>query len=100
MKAIDRLMMEERWVACTDPRKVLVYEWIREEGRRRRVRVGSRKRRLFVASCCRDIWPLLKDRQREAVEMAERFADGLATKKGMREAGAQAELDYSRPSSA
>jgi hypothetical protein len=38
---------------------------------------SDRKLRLFAAGCCRNVWHLLPERLRRAVEAAEQQADGL-----------------------
>ena len=53
--------------------------------RTRRDRAVQRKIRLYLCSCCRLIWDMILPRCRTAVEVAERYADGMATRKLSRE---------------
>jgi len=59
------------WRRCDDPAPML-----RHLGRG----ASARKRRLFVVACCRRLAHLLvHEASRDAVEVAEQFADGLAS---------------------
>jgi hypothetical protein len=64
-------MSEAQWLASTDPQEMLRFL----EGK-----VSKRKLRLFACACSRQNWDLLADSSRKAVEMAERYADGLVGK--------------------
>ena len=64
----------EAWDACQRPDWML---WLMGEKD-----IGDAKTlRLFACRCVRDVWPLLTDeRSRNAVEVAERFANGEASR--------------------
>jgi hypothetical protein len=68
-------MTETEWLACSDPGKML--EFLRSSGAS-----SDHKVRLFLAACCRAAWHLVKARKsREAVEVAERYAEGSASER-------------------
>jgi hypothetical protein len=61
-------MTEGEWLAANDPEPMLDFL---------RGKASERKLRLFAVACCRVIWGLFDDRRsQEAVEQAERYADG------------------------
>lgn len=65
-------MTEDEWLASTDSRPV----WNVVSRK-----ISNRKIRLLICACCRRVWDLLVDyRSREAVEVAERYADGSANR--------------------
>jgi hypothetical protein len=79
-------MNEAEWLASGAPGRML--EHLRAAG-------SPRKRRLFGCGCCRRIWGLLSDeRSREAVRVAELFADGEASAEQLDAARRDAALAY------
>jgi hypothetical protein len=77
-------MTEGEWLECTDlyPMRKLL------EG-------SGRKWRLFAVACCRLVWPHIQDeRSRMALEISERFADGLASIRELRTANCLAKVPF------
>jgi hypothetical protein len=63
-------MDEAEWLACCEPGEMI--EFLGEK-------VNDRKLRLFQIACCRRIWDVLSNDQRDAVCVAELYADGQVT---------------------
>jgi hypothetical protein len=75
-------MTESEWLARTNPDPMLQFLC---------ATASARKLRLFACACVRRVWRYLTDdRSRQAVEIAERFADRLATSKQLAKARQQA----------
>lgn len=80
-------MTEQEWLACNDPVNMLrmVDGSLVDSGTQwtghgsRAIRISNRRLRLFSCACVREVWDKLTDKRcRRAVEVAERYADGLA----------------------
>lgn len=64
-------MTEDEWLTSTDPEPML--DFLERM-------TSDRRLRLFACACCRRFWRCLNDvRSRDAIEVAERLADGKAT---------------------
>jgi hypothetical protein len=73
------IMNEQDWLTWWDAFDLL--SWCADG----ECRISQRKLRLFAVACCRTIWPLLTERtSRQAVEVAERYADHQATLESLR----------------
>jgi hypothetical protein len=65
-------MTEFQWLWCRKPQKML--RFVRDRGK-----ASERKLRLLAWACCRRVWDLLPNEEsRQAIEVAELFADGSA----------------------
>lgn len=76
-------MNEQDWLTSTDPAAMLREFNLSASSQlmNKFVAPSDRKLRLFACACCRQMWHLLADvMSRRAVEVAERYADGGATK--------------------
>ena len=72
-------MTEAKWLNETANSQWMMC--ILQERKLPRTKVGRRKLRLFACGCSRAAWDRLPDaRLGDAIETAERFADGLASK--------------------
>ena len=67
-------MNKKQWLASSEPQVMLAHL---------KDCASDRKLRLFAVACCRHFWPRFEESavSRQAVEWAERFADGLTTVK-------------------
>jgi hypothetical protein len=63
-------MTEAEWLACDDLPRLIKCQ--RHQGK-------DRQLRLFACACARRAWDRLDGTAREAIELAERFADGAAS---------------------
>jgi hypothetical protein len=72
-------MTEADWLTCNDPEPMLHFLCQKQ--------VSERKMRLLACACCRRVWDQLTDpRSRQAVEVAERFADRQASMRDLTQA--------------
>jgi hypothetical protein len=66
-------MTYEEWQTCSDLDELLTFA-------RRRGHFSERKRRLFACACCGRLAGMLPEPHRRALTVAERFADGRASR--------------------
>src|SRR5262249_46821864 len=78
-------MNEKKWLSSKSPGPML--GWLKETD------FSQRKLRLWVVACCRLHWHRFKDpRSRDAIDVAERFAEGTANWSEFDEANEEAHL--------
>src|SRR5262245_34073823 len=72
-------MTEQEWQTAAEPHAMLAF--LHRSGR-----TSGRKLRLFAVACSRRIWPWINALGRQAVDVAEAFADGLVGPEELRAA--------------
>jgi hypothetical protein len=74
------MMTEQEWLESWHT--INMEKFLRTDRKVSRTKQGRRKLRLFACACFRRVWHLLRDEQsRQAVKVAEKHADGKASKK-------------------
>src|SRR5262245_409616 len=81
-------MTEQEWQAAKDPGAMLRFLIFKNDA-------NSRKMRVFAVACSRRIWHLTEERCQKAVEVSERYADGLASVAEVRDADMAIQNYYS-----
>lgn len=72
-------MTQNEWQTASEPQALLAH--LQQSGN-----PSPRKLRLFAVACSRRLWPHIDTLGRAAVEIAEQFADGMASPEQMRAA--------------
>lgn len=89
----NSFMTESDWLASADHKQIYcphpniqperMIQFLRVHRRVDRTKQGRRKLRLFACACCRRFWSSLSEDSRIALKIAERHADGEASKKDL-----------------
>jgi hypothetical protein len=99
------MMAEEEWMLCSDPGRMLAalisYHPLGPLYRGLNPRsswVDPRRARLFMAACCRSFLPVASDENvRRAVEAAELYVEGLASRQDLADAARKASAASALP---
>lgn len=93
MNGDDDLMTEETWLASADPNRIYLPDprihpekllrYLKIHRRAGKTKHGRRRLRLFACGCCRRFWPSLSEESRGVLDIAERYADGVASRKDL-----------------
>jgi hypothetical protein len=79
-----KALTEEQWLAGNEDWPLLRH--LQQHCLVSRMRGGKRRLRLYACACCRRAWHLFGERERTIVEVAERAADGRASRSELAEA--------------